>query len=113
MQVLLARAEFLRRAYTAAAGQSGPNPSAPTNGSTPSTSGPAAAAAGATSGVTKEQLREHFSRATALMQEYFPDYMDYSLRLAGYWAHVEAQVLGDADAGQQVWEDVIKGPLGR
>jgi hypothetical protein len=49
----------------------------------------------------------------ALMREYFPDYTDYSLRLPGYWAHVEARVLGDAEAGQQVWEDVIKGPLGR
>jgi hypothetical protein len=85
LEVVLARADFLRRAAAA--------PAAP------------AAAAGA--------LRALFSSASELMGSYFPDHLDRALRLPAYWAHCEAHALGDAAAARAVWEGVLKGPLGR
>lgn len=47
------------------------------------------------------------------MGQYFPDFIDRSLRLIGYWSHVEVYVLGDVAAARQVWEAAVKGALGR
>jgi hypothetical protein len=33
--------------------------------------------------------------------------------LSGYWAHVEGLVLGVLAAMRAVWEETVKGPLGR
>jgi hypothetical protein len=93
MEVILARADYLRRALT---------------------SDPAAApAAAASDPAAVARLRACFSTASDLMAQYFPDYHDRGLRLAGYWAHVEANVVGDAAAARAVWEAVLKGPMGR
>jgi hypothetical protein len=93
MEVLLARADFLRHALPPPPAPGAPAPSPP----------PAAASV----------LRAFFPEAAELMGSYFPDYADRSLRLPGYWAHVEAVALGDAAAARAVWEGVLKGPLGR
>lgn len=36
-----------------------------------------------------------------------------SLSLPGYWTHCEGRLAGDAAAAAEVWEAVLKGPLGR
>ncbi|KAI8465892.1 MAG: hypothetical protein J3K34DRAFT_452483 [Monoraphidium minutum] len=95
MEVLLARADFLRRAAAPPAADA----AADARAEAP------AAAAGA--------LRAHFASAVGLMAQYFPDYVDRALRLPGYWAHAEAFVLRDAGAAREVWEAALKGPLGR
>ena len=60
-----------------------------------------------------QRLRAGFSAATQLLAAYFPAHADRSLRLPAYWAHCEAHVLGDTAGARRVWEDVVKGPLGR
>jgi hypothetical protein len=91
MEVILARADFLRRRL----------PPAPAD------------AADADAGAAAAPVRMFFSSASDLMAQYFPDYADKALRLPGYWAHVEAFVLRDAAAARGVWEGVVKGLLGR
>jgi hypothetical protein len=59
------------------------------------------------------KVRSWFSRSRDLMGQYFPDLLDRSLRLPAYWAHVEGHLLGDLAAMRAVWEDTVKGPLGR
>jgi hypothetical protein len=59
------------------------------------------------------KLRAWFARARDTMAQYFADAVDRSLRLPGYWAHVEGFVLGDLAAMRAVWEETVKGPLGR
>ncbi|KAF6257164.1 hypothetical protein COO60DRAFT_1271527 [Scenedesmus sp. NREL 46B-D3] len=59
------------------------------------------------------KLRSWFARARDTMAQYFADAVDRSLRLPGYWAHVEGLVLGDCAAMRAVWEETVKGPLGR
>ena len=94
MEVLLARADFLRRQLPADA---------------------AAAAAGDAAGGegAAGALRAHFRAAGELVAGYFPDYVDRSLRLPAYWAHCEAHALGDAGGARGVWEGVLKGPLAK
>ncbi|WIA33569.1 hypothetical protein OEZ86_006693 [Tetradesmus obliquus] len=86
LSVLLARADCLRHQLPTAA--------------------PAASEAAA-------QLRAWFARARDTMAQYFADSVDRSLRLPGYWGHVEGAVLGDLAAMRAVWEEAVKGPLGR
>ncbi|KAF8058134.1 sart3 [Scenedesmus sp. PABB004] len=86
--VLLARADALRRALPA------PGPGA---------AGSEAAA----------RLRAWFGRARDTMAAAAPDAPDRALRLPGYWAHCEGALLGDRGAMRAVWEDTVKGPLGR
>jgi hypothetical protein len=87
LQVLLARADCLRHQL--------PSPADPTS----------EAAA---------RLRAWFARARDTMAQYFADtFVDRTLRLPGYWAHVEGLVLGDLAAMRAVWEETVKGPLGR
>eukprot|EP00198_Chlamydomonas_reinhardtii_P004765 XP_001694101.1 predicted protein [Chlamydomonas reinhardtii] len=52
-------------------------------------------------------------RHRALLMSHFPDYVDRSLRLPGYWAACEEHVLGDVAAAREVWEGAIKGGMGR
>jgi hypothetical protein len=87
MEVVLARADYLRHCLPAGTGAA---------------TAPAAAA-----------LRAFFPAAAELMASYFPDYTDRALRLPGYWAHVEAVVLKDAAAARAVWEGVLKSSLSR
>jgi hypothetical protein len=86
LSVLLARADCLRHQL-------------------PSPADPSSAASG--------KLRAWFARARDTMAQYFADTVDRSLRLPGYWAHVEGLVLGDLAAMRAVWEETVKGPLGR
>lgn len=95
MEVLLARADYLRRRATGQSGQS------------------EAAQSGAPASEAAACLRVFFRTASDLMAQYFPDYADRSLRLPGYWARVEARVLKDPEAARAVWEGALKGPLGR
>ncbi len=92
MEVLLARADCLRRCAAAA--------SASGNAAT-------AKAAAATA------LQQFFGQAEQLMAQYWPQHLDRSLRLPYYHAHCLARVLGDADAAKEVWEGLLKGPLGK
>eukprot|EP00775_Hariotina_reticulata_P001716 gene1716-2059_t len=59
------------------------------------------------------KLRAWLSRSSDLMAQYFPDQLDRSLRLPAYWAQLEGQLLSDLAAMRAVWEDTVKGPLGR
>lgn len=59
------------------------------------------------------KLRTWFRRASVTMARYFPNDLDRSLRLPAYWAHVEGVLLGDLAAMREVWDDTVKGPLGR
>lgn len=90
MAVLLARADCLRHQLQASTGTS---------------SGTGAEALG--------KLRAWFERGTQLMAASFPDVVDLTLRLPGYWAHVEGVVCQDLDAMRAVWENTTKGPLGK
>jgi hypothetical protein len=105
MEVLLARADYLRRL----AAPPTPSPDAPT------AAAPAAAAVDSNGlpSSAGQALRAHFAAAVELMGSNFPEYLDRTFRLPGYWAHCEAHVLGDVGAAEGVWEDVLKGPLGR
>lgn len=47
------------------------------------------------------------------MTQYFPDVQDVSLRLLGYAAHVYGLRLADLEGMRSVWEESVKGPLGR
>lgn len=57
-------------------------------------------------------LRKAFQEASALMESYFPDYIDPSLRLPAYWAQCEALVAEDPKAAKGVWENTLKGKGG-
>eukprot|EP00879_Flechtneria_rotunda_P028124 GHRR01030203.1.p1 GENE.GHRR01030203.1~~GHRR01030203.1.p1 ORF type:complete len:418 (+),score=131.17 GHRR01030203.1:417-1670(+) len=65
----------------------------------------------ASEAVTK--LRAWFRRSHDTITQYFPDLVESSLRLPSYWAHVEGVVLDDKAAMRAVWEETVKGPLGR
>ena len=86
LAVLLARADCLRHQL-------------------PTPADPSSAAAG--------KLRAWFTHSRRTMTQYFPDYVDRSLTLPAYCAHVEGVLLGDLVAMRQVWEDTVKGQLGR
>jgi hypothetical protein len=58
-------------------------------------------------------LRAWFGRSAAVMTQYFPDVQDVSLRLLGYAAHVYGLRLADLEGMRSVWEESVKGPLGR
>ena len=58
-------------------------------------------------------LRQGFQQAAELMQTYFPDHMDRSLRLHAYWADCEMHVSKDPAAADAVWEGLLKTPMGR
>lgn len=88
LAVLLARADCLRR-------QLPPEPAAA------AASEPAA------------KLRAWFARCREVLGAFFPDLVDRSLRLPGYAAHVEGRLLGDLGGMRAVWEEAVKGPLGR
>lgn len=60
-----------------------------------------------------QALRQGFQQAAELMQTYFPDYMDRSLRLHAYWADCELHIGKDPAGAEAVWEDVLKGPMAR
>ena len=106
MDVLLARADFLRRRIVApATGGSSEGAGAGGDQQQQQTAEERAAAAAA--------LRALFASASELMAAYFPDFADRALRLPAYWAHCEAFVVGDAPAARAVWEAVLKGPLAR
>lgn len=62
---------------------------------------------------SKPALRQGFQQAAELMQTYFPDYIDRSLRLHAYWADCEVHIGKDEAGGVAVWEDVLKGPMAR
>ncbi|KAG2446465.1 hypothetical protein HYH02_008457 [Chlamydomonas schloesseri] len=98
MVVVLARLDALRHTAVAAA------EAAAAGGGAGSKKAAAAAAAA---------LRSGFSSATELLMSHFPDYVDRSLRLPGYWAACEEHVLGDVPAAREVWEGAIKGGMGR
>ncbi|KAG2433859.1 hypothetical protein HXX76_008213 [Chlamydomonas incerta] len=98
LAVVLARLDALRHRAVAAA-------EAAAAGGGAATKKAAAAAAAA--------LRAGFSSATELLMSHFPDYVDRSLRLPGYWAACEEYVLGDVAAAREVWEGAIKGGMGR
>jgi len=59
------------------------------------------------------KLRAWFERGSQLMSTSFPEVVDLSLRLPGYWAHVEGVVCEDLQAMRGVWEGAVKGPLGK
>lgn len=60
-----------------------------------------------------QDLRQGFKQAAELMQTYFPDFIDRSLRLHAYWADCELQLSKDPTAAEAVWEDVLKSSMGR
>ena len=60
-----------------------------------------------------QSLRQGFHQAAELMQTYFPDYIDRSLRLHAYWAHCELHIGKGAAGAEAVWEDLLKGPMAR
>lgn len=72
---------------------------------------PGAAAAG--SDLAASKLRAWFERGVQLMGSSFPDVVDLTLRLPGYWAHVEGVVCQDLEAMRGVWEATTKGALGK
>lgn len=94
MAVLLARADCLRH-------QLPPTGSSQSNGSSGSGSN------------TLPKLRAWFERGVQLMGGTFPEVVDLTLRLPGYWAHVEGFVCQDLDAMRAVWEHATKGHLGK
>lgn len=63
--------------------------------------------------VAVSKLRAWFQRGTQIMASTFPDLVDFTLRLPGYWAHVEGVVCQDLDAMRAVWESTTKGALGK
>ena len=60
-----------------------------------------------------QALRQGFQQAAELMQTYFPDYIDRSLRLHAYWADCELHIGKDAAGAEAVWENVLKSQMGR
>ncbi|KAL3153941.1 hypothetical protein ABBQ32_013502 [Trebouxia sp. C0010 RCD-2024] len=60
-----------------------------------------------------QALRQGFQQGAELMQTYFPEYMDRSLRLHAYWADCELHIGKDATAAEAVWENVLRSPMGR
>lgn len=94
MAVLLARADCLRH-------QLPPTGSSQSNGS------------GGSSSDALPKLRAWFERGVQLMGGTFPEVVDLTLRLPGYWAHVEGFVCQDLDAMRAVWEHSTKGHLGK
>ncbi|XP_024528014.1 squamous cell carcinoma antigen recognized by T-cells 3 isoform X1 [Selaginella moellendorffii] len=55
-----------------------------------------------------ERLREVFQRAADLLANYFPDFVDRSLRLQGYWARMEVRLAKDISAARSIWERLVK-----
>jgi hypothetical protein len=96
MAVLLARADCLRHQLLPPAASTEP----------PGSSGAVDAAA-------LSKLRAWFERSTQLMAGSFPEFVDLSLRLPGYWAHVEGVVCQDLEGMRRVWEATTKGHLGK
>eukprot|EP00878_Enallax_costatus_P019725 GHUV01020818.1.p1 GENE.GHUV01020818.1~~GHUV01020818.1.p1 ORF type:complete len:482 (+),score=163.78 GHUV01020818.1:194-1639(+) len=86
LAVLLARADCLRHQL-------------------PTPAGPSSPAAG--------KLQAWFTHSRSTMTQYFPAYLDRSLSLQAYCAHVEGVLLGDLASMREVWEDTVKGQLGR
>lgn len=60
-----------------------------------------------------QKLRAWFTHSRNTMAQYFPDYLDRSLRLPAYCAHVEGVLLADLEAMRAVWEATVKSRLGR
>lgn len=58
-------------------------------------------------------LIQGFQQAAELMQTYFPEYLDRSLRIHGYWADCELHMAKDSAAAEAVWEGVLKSPAAR
>lgn len=46
-------------------------------------------------------------RASEFMSTYFPDLVGCNLRMASYWARLEATVLKNVVAARGVWENLI------
>ena len=59
------------------------------------------------------ELRSAFQQAAELMQSYFPDFIDRSLRIHAYWADCELHLAKNPVAAEAVWEDVLKSAVGR
>jgi hypothetical protein len=96
MAVLLARADCLRHQI---------QPTGTSSGNVAGSSGTAADALG--------KVRAWFQRGSQLMAGSFPEVVDLTLRLPGYWAHVEGVVCQDLDAMRAVWDNTTKGALGK
>ncbi len=60
-----------------------------------------------------QELKKGFQQAAELMQTYFPDYIDRSLRIHAYWADCEVHVSQDPAAAEAVWESVLKSTAAR
>lgn len=62
------------------------------------------------------QLREVFSRASALLRSSYPDHFDPSLQLTAYWAECALAMeesASSAKTARAVWEGAVKGAAGR
>lgn len=60
-----------------------------------------------------QDLRQGFQQAAELMQTYFPDYTDRTLRIHAYWADCELHMGKDPAAAEAVWEGVLKSTVAR
>ncbi|DBA73744.1 TPA: hypothetical protein ACH3X2_009718 [Trebouxia sp. C0005] len=60
-----------------------------------------------------QELKQGFQQAAELMQTYFPDYIDRTLRIHAYWADCEMHVGQDPAAAEAVWEGVLKSTAAR
>lgn len=99
MAVLLARADCLRHQLQQQQQQH--------------TAATAPAGDTATTTTTLAKLRAWFERGMQLMAASFPDVVDLTLRLPGYWAHIEGVLCRDLPGMRAVWEAAVKGPLGK
>lgn len=54
-------------------------------------------------------LREEFSKAIDLMEQYFPDYLDLAFRLPAYWAHCEIAYDNNLDKAREIWSKTLQG----
>lgn len=60
-----------------------------------------------------QELKQGFQQAAELMQTYFPDYIDRTLRIHAYWADCELHVSQDPAAAEAVWDGVLKSSAAR
>eukprot|EP00850_Spirogloea_muscicola_P000612 SM000002S05692 [mRNA] locus=s2:1682230:1687648:+ [translate_table: standard] len=57
---------------------------------------------------TLRLLAQTLQRAHRHLDAHFPEYVDRSLSVIGYWAHVELDLAKDLAAARGVWEELIK-----
>lgn len=53
------------------------------------------------------ELHETFQKMSAMMDEYYPNFVDRGLLLHSYWAECEASSLQDVEAGRAIWESLV------